>query len=159
MRQFFAIYFRQWLKITRVLLGMGLGLFLTFCIVREVTLSKQWFQILLGGLVAASFLLPVLSVVWKEYRQQITFRVFFSEALLMLISILVIGPFIYLGIILGMKVGIAAVPRDGTGLFVILFLLLGTVLSLIPGTIFAALVPTFWKLWSNSKRDSSEGIS
>ena len=28
------------------------------------------------GLVAASFLLPVLSVVWTEYRQQITFRAF-----------------------------------------------------------------------------------
>ena len=138
---------------------MGLGLFLTFCIVREVALSRQWFQILLWGLLLPVFCYQFSLWFGLNIVNKLPFGHFVSEALLMLISIVVIGPFIYLGFVLGMKVGSAAVPHDGTSLFVILFLLLGAVLSLIPGTIFAALVPTFWKLWSNSKRDSAKGIS
>jgi uncharacterized membrane protein len=158
MRRFFAIYFRQWLNIILVFLGIGSGLFLTLSIGQATALSRQWLQILLWGLVAAGFLLAVFVAVWKEYRQQITFRAFLREAVLMLISVVVMGAFIYLGIILGVKVGTAAVPRDGTGIFVILFLLLGAILAIVPGIIFAALVPTFWKLRSSNKRDSSEGI-
>lgn len=147
---FFNVFLWQLLRMFMVLLGMGGGLSLGFYAGRS-TISNQLWQILFYSLIAVGFLTGVGASYLIEYRRRLSISSFLGEVLLTFIAITVIGACVILGIQGGIKAGSAAVHYDGTGIFVLLFLLSGGLVGFIPGIILALLLTTLWKFWRSRR--------